>query len=145
MFDIPVRKVMREALKAAPDTLVSKAATLMEEKNVGAIMVVEDDKLVGIFTERDVVFRVVARGLDPQTTPVAEVMTRGPLTVDPDTPFGYALVVMQENGFRHLPVVQDGRPVGIVSSRRAMDPELEEFVSETRRREHWKNFKRHPT
>jgi CBS domain-containing protein len=139
MFDIPVRKVMQKVLKAAPEILVSKAAKLMAAKNVGAIMVVEGDRLVGIFTERDVVFRVVAPGLDPQTTPLAEVMTRAPLTVDPDKAFGYALVLMQENGFRHLPVIQDGEPVGIVSSRTAMDPELEEFVSETRRREHWKN------
>jgi CBS domain-containing protein len=142
MFDTPVRKIMERVLKAAPEILVSKAAKLMAARNVGAIMVVEDDCLVGIFTERDVVFRVVARGLDARTTTLAQVMTRGPITVDPAKAFGYALVVMQENGFRHLPVVEDGKPVGMVSSRNAMDPELEEFVSETRRREHWKNAKR---
>ncbi len=139
MFDIPVRSVMQrqKILKAAPDTLVSKAAKLMAAKNVGAIMVVEDDRLVGIFTERDVVFRVVARGLDAQATRLADVMTREPHTVDPDEPFGYALLVMQEQGFRHLPVIQDGKPIGIVSSRSAMDPELEEFVSEANRRKHF--------
>ncbi|NDP41194.1 MAG: CBS domain-containing protein [Aromatoleum sp.] len=139
MFDIPVRSVMQrqKVLKAAPDTLVSKAAKLMAAKNVGAIMVVEDDRLVGIFTERDVVFRVVARGLDAQATRLADVMTREPHTVDPDEPFGYALLVMQEQGFRHLPVIQDGKPIGIVSSRSAMDPELEEFVSEANRRKHF--------
>ena len=107
MFDKPVRSVMqrREVLKAAPETLVSKAASLMAAKNVGAIMVIENDHLVGIFTERDVVFRVVARGLDAQATRLADVMTRAPHTVDPDKPFGYALLVMQENGFRHLPVI----------------------------------------
>ena len=127
----------QKVLKAAPDTLVSKAAKLMAAKNVGAIMVVEDDRLVGIFTERDVVFRVVARGLDAQATRLADVMTREPHTVDPDEPFGYALLVMQEQGFRHLPVIQDGKPIGIVSSRSAMDPELEEFVSEANRRKHF--------
>jgi len=139
MFDKPVRSVMqrRKVLKAAPETLVSKAAKLMAAKNVGAIMVVEDDRLVGIFTERDVVFRVVARGLDAQATRLADVMTRAPHTVEPDKPFGYALLVMQEKGFRHLPVIQDGKPVGIVSSRSAMDPELEEFVSEAHRRKHF--------
>jgi CBS domain-containing protein len=145
MFDTPVRKVMKKVLKTGTRTLVCKAAKLMALKNVGAIMVVEDNRLVGIFTERDVVFRVVARGLDAQTTPLAEVMTREPLTVGPEKAFGYALVVMQENGFRHLPVVEDGKPVGMVSSRNAMDPELEEFVSETRRREHWKNAMRRST
>jgi CBS domain-containing protein len=139
MFDQPVRSVMqrRKVLKAARETLVSKAAKLMAKKNVGAIMVVEDDRLVGIFTERDVVFRVVARGLDPQATRLTDVMTRAPHTVDPEKPFGYALLVMQEKGFRHLPVVEDGKPIGIVSSRSAMDPELEEFVSEARRRTHF--------
>src|SRR5450759_118038 len=68
MFDKSIRSVMqrRKVLKAAPETLVSKAAGLMAAKNVGAIMVIENDHLVGIFTERDVVFRVVARGLDAQ-------------------------------------------------------------------------------
>ncbi len=138
MFDKPVRSVMerRKVLKAAPETLVSKAAELMAAKNVGAIMVIEDDRLVGIFTERDVVFRVVARGLDAQATRLADVMTRAPHTVDPNKSFGYALLVMQENGFRHLPVMQDGKPIGIVSSRSAMDPELEEFVYEANRRKH---------
>jgi CBS domain-containing protein len=139
MFDQPVRSVMqrRKALKASPGTLVSKAAKLMADKNVGAVMVVEDKRLVGIFTERDIVFRVVARGLDAQTTRLADVMTPAPDTVDPDKPFGYALLVMHERGFRHLPVIQDGKIVGIVSSRSAMDPELEEFSFEAQRRKHY--------
>jgi len=139
MFDTPVRSVMQrqKVLKAPPDTLVSEAAKLMAAKNAGAVMVVEDDCLVGIFTERDVVFRVVAKGLDARTTRLADVMTRSPHTVEPDKPFGYALLIMQEKGFRHLPVIEDGKPVGIVSSRSAMDPELEEFVSEAHRRKYY--------
>ena len=127
----------RKLLKAAPETLVSKAAKLMAAKNVGAVLVVEANCLVGIVSERDIAFRVVALGLDPQATRLADVMTRAPHTVDPDKPFGYALLVMQENGFRHLPVVQDGKILGIVSSRSAMDPDLEEFVFEARRRTHF--------
>ena len=140
MFDQPVRSVMqrRKVLKAAPETLVSKAAKLMASKNVGAVMVVEKDRLIGIFTERDAVFRVVARGLDAKTTRIADVMTPSPHTVDPDQPFGYALHVMHEKGFRHLPVIENGKPIGIVSSRSAMDPELEEFVSEAQRRKHFR-------
>jgi CBS domain-containing protein len=138
MFDQPVRSVMqrRKVLKAPPETLVSKAAKLMADKNVGAVMVVEDERLVGIFTERDIVFRVVAQGLDARTTRLADVMTPAPDTVDPDKSFGYALLIMHERGFRHLPVIQDSKLVGIVSSRSAMDPELEEFSSEARRRKH---------
>lgn len=139
MFDQLVRRVMqqRKVLKAPSETLVSKAAKLMANKNVGAVMVVDHDCLVGIFTERDIAFRVVAAGLDAQTTRLGDVMTPAPGTVDPDKPFGYALLVMHERGFRHLPVVEDGKVIGIVSSRSAMDPALEEFVSETQRRKHF--------
>ena len=139
MYDRLVGEVMQrnKVLKAAPTTLVSKAARMMATKNVGAIMVVTGGRLVGIFTERDVVFRVVAPGLDATATRLSDVMTPAPQTVAPDKPFGYALIVMQERGFRHLPVVRDGKPVGIVSSRSAMDPQLEEFVFEESRRKHF--------
>jgi CBS domain-containing protein len=138
MFDRSVKDVMEQknALALSPDTTVSKAAELMAKKKTGAAMVVDQESLVGIFTERDALFRVIARGLDPATTRLAEVMTAKPQTVGPDASYGYALVMMQESGFRHAPVVENGKPIGIVSSRNAMDPELEEFVSEANRREH---------
>src|ERR1700681_197773 len=98
MFDEPVGSVMQgqTVLTAPPETLVRKAAELMANKNVGAVVVIENGRLVGIFTERDIAFRVVARGLDAQTTRLADVMTPAPDTVDPDKPFGHALVKMQE-------------------------------------------------
>jgi CBS domain-containing protein len=138
MFSQSVRSVMKRKkfLAAPPETTVTKAGALMAKKNVGAVVIVERGHLIGIFTERDAVFRVIAQGRDPQTTRLAEVMTVSPKTVEPDQTYGYALLVMQENGFRHMPVVEDGKPVGIVSSRNALDPELEEFVSETQRRRH---------
>ncbi len=126
----------RNVLKAPSSTTVARAARLMERKNVGALLVVDDGRLVGIFTERDIVFRVVARGLDVESTRVADVMTRAPHTVGPDERFGYALLMMHEKSFRHLPVVDGGRIVGMLSARSAMDPDLEEFVSEAQRREH---------
>jgi len=136
MYTARVKEVMdrRRRLVAPPGTSVARAAKLMADKNVGAVMVVEEKRLVGIFTERDAVFRVVAKGLDPRATRLDEVMTRSPRTVAPEETFGRALLLMQEGGFRHVPVVKDGEPVGIVSSRSALDPEMEEFVSETRRR-----------
>jgi len=139
MLDEPVRKAMRrgKVLKAAPQTSVFKAAGLMAAKDVGAILVVEDGQLIGIFTERDMLVRVVARGLDARATRLSDVMTRAPHTIDADKPFGYALLVMHQKGFRHLPVVNDGKLIGIVSSRSAMDPELEEFAFEATRREHF--------
>ena len=138
MFDRPVRSVMRRrnVVTAKPDTTVQKAASLMAGRNVGAVMIVDREALVGIFTERDVVFRVVAPGLDPAATAVAAVMTPAPHTTSPDVPFGSALAVMHEKGFRHMPVIENGKPVGIVSARSAMDPDLEDFVSEAARRRH---------
>ncbi len=138
MFSQRIRCVMerKKMLTAPPETTVSKAAKLMEKKNVGAVMVVEKERLAGIFTERDAVFRVIARGLDARTTRLADVMTTAPKTVEPDKTFGYALLMMHENGFRHVPVIENGKPVGIVSARNALDPEMEEFVSEVQRREH---------
>ena len=138
MFDLPIKSVMerKKFLTAPPSTTVSEAARLMAAKNVGAVLVVQDEHLVGIFSERDVVFRVVAKGLDPNTVILADVMTADPKTLEPTTLYGHALLLMQENGFRHVPVVENGRLIGIVSSRNAMDPDLEEFVFEERRREH---------
>lgn len=143
MLDTPIRQIMKRSklLKAAPETFVSRAAKLMAAKNVGALMVVEGGHLVGICTERDIVYRIVARGLDARTTAVLEVMTASPLTVHPDAPFGYALLVMHENGFRHLPVVENEKPVGIVSARSALDPDLEEFVVEEERRMRYRRYR----
>lgn len=138
MFSQRVRSVMeqKKLLTAAPQTSVCEAAKLMATKNVGAIMVVENERLVGIFTERDALVRVIAKGRDTQTTRLAEVMTSEPQTVDPNKTFGYALLMMHESGFRHVPVVENDKLVGIVSSRNALDPDLEEFVAEAQRRKH---------
>lgn len=138
MFSQRVRSVMerKKLLTASPDTTVSQAAKLMAKKNVGAVMVVEEEHLVGIFTERDALTRVIAQERDTQTTRLAEVMTTNPRTVDPGKTFGSALLMMFEYGFRHVPVVEEGRVIGIVSSRNALDPELEEFVAEAQRRKH---------
>ena len=138
MFDQSIKIIMKQEkfLTAAPQISVSEASRLMAEKNVGAVLVVAAEALVGIFTERDVVFRVIAKGLDPRITLLDTVMTTSPKTLGPTTSYGHALLLMHENGFRHIPVVENGRPIGIVSSRNAMDPDLEEFVSEARRREY---------
>jgi CBS domain-containing protein len=138
MFSQRIRSVMekKKLLTAAPDTTVSQAAKLMAKKNVGAIMVVESERLIGIFTERDVLVRVIAQGRDAEATRLAEVMTKQPQTVEPDKSYGSALLMMFENGYRHVPVVEGGKVIGIVSSRNALDPDLEEFVAEAQRRKH---------
>lgn len=121
---------------APPKTTVREATRLMKQTRVGALLVVEHGRLVGIFTERDALIRVLAEGLNPETTPLAAVMTLNPVTVHPDQPFVYALHLMYENGFRHVPVAENGRPLGMVSARDALELEAAEFEATLRQREH---------
>jgi len=125
----------QEIVTAPESATVADAARLMRERQVGAVMVVEGGKLAGVFTERDALFRVVAESRDVQTTQLSEVMTRNPRTVSPDQTFSDALHIMHEGGFRHVPVVRDGRPVGMISCRDALGPELEDFIYELLRQE----------
>lgn len=137
MSDRLIKKIIedQEVVTAPADMTVSDAALLMREKHIGAVVVVENDKLAGIFTERDALFRVVAEGRDSKSTVLADVMTRNPQTVKPEQPFSAALQLMYGGKFRHVPVVEDGRPVGIISARDALGPELEAFVYELLRQE----------
>ena len=142
MTDRLIKKIIedQEIVTAPADTTVSDAARLMRENHIGAVIVVENDKLAGIFTERDALFRVVAEGRDGKTTLLSDVMTRNPQTVKPDQPFSVALQLMYGGKFRHVPVVEDGRPVGIISARDALGPELEAFVYELLRQEQVENI-----
>ena len=136
MFYQPVQAIMdpRKLILVPGSMTVREAAKLMKSKHYGAVLVTEGDELLGIFTERDAVFRVVAAGRDPEATPLVEVMTKEPKTITPDKTFGHAMLMMHEGGFRHVPVVDEGKLVGMVSSRNALDPDLEEFVFEEHRR-----------
>ena len=138
-----IRKIIegQEIITSTAETTVSDAALLMREHHIGAVLVVEaSGKLAGIFTERDALFRVVAEGRDVKTTRLADVMTRNPQTVKPDQPFSLAMQMMYGGKFRHVPVVENGRPVGIISARDAMGPELEAFVYELLRQEQVDNI-----
>ena len=115
--------------------MVVEAARQMKQRNVGSVVVVDGTRLVGIFTERDALFRVLAAERDPSTTRVADVMTPQPQTLSPDEPFLRALRVMHEGRFRHLPVVEQGRPIGIVSVRDALDEDLAELRFDLEQRE----------
>ena len=120
---------------AGPTTSVADAARGMKTIGVSAALVVEGGHLIGIFTERDALFKVIAEGLDPATTPVYRVMTHDPLTIRPEKCFGHALHLMAENGFRHVPVVVDGKPLGLVSARDALDSDISGFLAEMQRKE----------
>ena len=109
---------------AEKNMTVLEAAILMKDKGKGALLVVEDARLTGIFTERDALFRVLAEGRNPQTTRLGDVMTSQPQTIHPDEPFLQALRIMHKGRFRHLPVVEFDRPLGMVSVRDALDDDL---------------------
>jgi CBS domain-containing protein len=120
---------------ASRATTVLDASLLMKKTGKGALLVLESQKLIGIFTERDALFRVIAARRDPATTTIAEVMTPHPQTIHPDEPFINAMRVMHEGGFRHLPVVEDGRPLGVVSARDALADDLYELRVDLTQRE----------
>jgi CBS domain-containing protein len=127
--------VADKLITAPPQASVFDVARSMLERVFGAVVVVEIGVVVGIFTEQDAVFRVLAQGLDARTVAVGAVMTAPPVTIGPDASLGQALLVMQEGGFRYLPVVEHDRPIGIVRAHEALDPALDEFVCEMRRRD----------
>ncbi len=99
-----------------PQSSVQEAARLMKEKNIGAVLVMDaDQKVQGIFSERDLARRVVAEGRDPATTPVAEVMTPQVLCISPDATAEEVLAVMTDKRLRHLPVREGDRLIGVIS------------------------------
>ncbi len=111
-----VERIMsRDLLTAAPDERLQDAAARMVARRVGAILVLEGERLAGILTERDVL-RAVGGGLDPDAV-VSQWMTRGPETIEPSATADEALALMHQGGFRHLPVVEGERLAGIVSVR----------------------------
>lgn len=104
-----------EVVTAAPDTPVLEAAQLMNARGIGAVPVMAEDRLVGIFTERDLMRRVVAEGRDPRTTLIREVMTPEPLTATPETTVDDCGALMTARRIRHLPVLSPGGLSGIVT------------------------------
>lgn len=96
---------------------VRDAAKLMRKNDVGAVLLIENETLKGILTVNDMTYRVVAEGRDPDKTLVSDVMTPDPDTVSPDTTAIEALRLMQDGGYRHLPVVDSGRVLCVVSRR----------------------------
>src|SRR5215467_9540834 len=104
----------------------------MVQRNIGAVPVVHNGKLVGIFSERDLMRRVVAEGRDSRSTCMAEVMTDDPLTVSTSEDLETCLTLMRRHGFRHLPVCHEGHLVGMVSLRDILLHDLNEKDDEVR-------------
>ena len=104
-----------EIFTIAPDTSVYHALELMVEKNVSALLVMENDKLAGIFTERDYARKVVLKGKKSKETQIGEIMTSNLITVSPETSIDECMALMTGKYIRHLPVLTDGKLAGIIS------------------------------
>jgi CBS domain-containing protein len=125
----------QELWTITPQTSAREAARLMAHRKIGAAMVLSEGRLVGIFSERDLATRVVAQGLDPDSTLVGAVMTGNPVTIGPGDFAGDALELMRSHGFRHLPVVDGGRAVGMVSVRDLYDAVKEQLEEDLQERD----------
>lgn len=114
------------------DSTVFETAELMAERGIGAMAVVAEDRLIGIFSERDLMTRVIVRGRDPRSVRVEEVMTRSVVTAHLGDTRDTAITKMKRAGCRHLPVVAEGRVVGMLSMRDLLRDEIEEQDQEIR-------------
>jgi len=114
------------------DRSVAEAARFMSEHNIGAVPVIRNGELSGIFSERDLMKRVVAEGRDTQKTTVAEVMSRDVFTVGPHESLDNCMVLMKMRGIRHLPIVEGSELIGMVSLRDILLHEVTEMDGEVR-------------
>ena len=115
----------------APQASARDAACVMTRANCGSVLIMGlPDALIGILTERDLMTRVLARGLDPDRTTAREVMTPNPICVPPETLVSDAVVLMLERGFRHLPLVSGSKILGVFSVRDALPREIGAALSQ---------------
>jgi CBS domain-containing protein len=124
----PAKSPRKPVVSVSKEATVMDAVRAMVERNVGATVVLDGGRLVGVFTERDVVTRVVLKNRSPEATPVAEVMTTSVLTVREDTDRSSVLRLMSENHIRHLPVVDaEGRVITMLSMRHLLRAEVNDL------------------
>lgn len=108
-------KIDRSVVVIGPEMTVLDAIRLMAEKNIGAVVVVENDRVVGIFSERDYARKVILQGRSSVATPVSEIMTKDVITVGPKANHEDCMQLMTDRHLRHLPVVEEGRLLGVLS------------------------------
>ena len=129
-----LRSVLRErrVVSLPPTASVHDAAVAMAEGGVGAMPVLDGEQLVGVFSERDLMTRVVVPGLDARSTTISEVMTSEVITATLDDHVDGCLEKMKKRGCRHLPVIEEGRVIGVLSMRDLLRDEIEEQDHEIR-------------
>lgn len=114
--DTKVSQVMQTNLvTASAKTTVFEAAKLMDDENVGTVLIVDDKKLLGMVTDRQIVIKTIAHKRDISTTTLSEIMTKWPMSIFPDTTCKEALEIMGDYGYRRLPVEKDGKLIGVIS------------------------------
>ena len=129
----PIRSLHRRGghIAIPPDTTIGEAARIMKTHRIGCVLVEAQGRLVGIFTERDILTKLIGTGYDPAAVRVDAVMTREVETLSPDDPIAFALQRMSIGGFRHVPLVDEtGRPVGVLSVKDIVDYLAENFPRE---------------
>lgn len=109
--------VVTEMVTASGNDTVAEAVERMARNHIGAVLIIEDGALRGLFSERDLLTRVIAENRNPVTTKLREVATRDLVTIDMREPLKTVLDVFRQRKFRHLPVLDQGRPIGILSTR----------------------------
>ncbi len=133
--NVTVADIMtRDVAVVAPDATVSRVTEVMTSKNIGCVVVVDGDSVLGIVTERDLIRRVLEGGRDAAKTKAADVMTSPPVTIEAGTSVYYANDLMARKGFRRLPIVESGRLVGIITQTdlaRAMSAAMIDLVPRT--------------
>lgn len=129
-----IREILhgRDVFSVISNNTVREAADYMLRCNVGAVPVLEGTELVGVFSERDIVRRVLMEGRDWNTTRVSDVMSSDPLTVRPDDEVEHCMLMMKQNNFRHLPVTEGRQLVGFISIRELLLHDLDEKDIEVR-------------
>ena len=122
----------RQTFTVQENQTVFEVAKFLVEHNIGAVPVLHDKKLVGIFSERDIMKRVVAEARDPRTTKISDIMTKGPVTVTPESTVEECMVLMRDHNCRHLPICEDNHLWGLISLRDVLAHDLAEKEEEAR-------------
>jgi CBS domain-containing protein len=120
----------RELYTISANETVQNAARYMTERNIGAVTVVDDGRVVGLFSERDLMNRVVAEGLDPRSVPVREVMTTNLAFAGPNESCEEGIRKMKQAGCRHLPIIEENRLLGLVSLRELLEADSNDKAEE---------------
>ncbi len=113
----------------SPDATAYSALELMAEKNIGVLMVMENEKLVGVFSERDYARKVILKGKASKSTTVREIMTGSPITIKPTMTLWESMVLMSQNHIRHLPVMDNDVLLGVLSNRDVVNKLISDYES----------------